>query len=51
MIRGELVDLGAVDRGDVPALHRWLNEPAVARGWGASTLAVSLAEVGRQVEG
>ena len=32
-------------------LHRWLNEPAVARGWGASAPMVSLAEVGRQVEG
>ena len=51
MIRGELVDLRAVERGDVALLHRWLNDPAVMRGWGTSAPAVSLGEVQREVEG
>ena len=51
MIQGELVNLRAVEREDAATLHRWLNEPAVARGWGWSAAAVSLADVGRRVEG
>lgn len=51
MIQGEEVNLRAVERGDAARLHGWLNEPAVARGWGWSAAAVSLAEVGRRVEG
>jgi RimJ/RimL family protein N-acetyltransferase len=51
MIRGELVDLRAVDRTDAATLQGWLNDPAVMRGWGASAPATSLAEVQRQIEG
>lgn len=51
MIQGELVNLRAVERGDAATLHGWLNEPAGMRGWGWSAAAVSLAEVGRRVEG
>ncbi len=51
MIRGELVDLRAVEREDGARLHGWLNDPAVMRGWGASAAAVSAAEVQRQLEG
>lgn len=50
MIRGELVDLRAVDRTDAALVHAWLNDPAVMRGWGASAPAMSLAEVQRQIE-
>ena len=51
MIRGELVNLRAVERPDATILHRWLNDPATIRGWGLSAPAISLAEVQRQVEG
>lgn len=51
MIRGELVNLRAVERTDVAALHGWLNEPEVGRGWGWSAPMVSLTEAARRVEG
>lgn len=51
MIRGELVDLRAVERTDATLVHTWLNDPAVMRGWGASAPAMSLAEAQRQIEG
>jgi RimJ/RimL family protein N-acetyltransferase len=50
MIRGEQVNLRAVDRMDVTLLHRWLNEPTVMAFWGAPDHTVSLAEVQRRVE-
>jgi RimJ/RimL family protein N-acetyltransferase len=50
MIRGELVDLRAVDRSDAATLHGWFNDPAVMRGWGDSAPATSMAEVQRQLE-
>lgn len=50
MIRGEVVDLRAVERGDAAVVHEWLNDPLVMRGWGSSAAAVSLAEAQRQVE-
>jgi RimJ/RimL family protein N-acetyltransferase len=51
MIRGEQVNLRAVDRMDVTLLHRWLNEPSVMAFWGAPDHTISLAEVQRRVEG
>lgn len=51
MIRGELVDLRAIEREDAARLHDWLNDPAVMRGWGSSAAAVSSTEVRRQLEG
>jgi len=51
MIRGELVDLRAVERADAAVVHGWLNDPAVMRGWGASAPATSLTEVQRLIEG
>ncbi len=51
MIRGERVDLRAVERADAATLHGWLNDPAVMRGWGTSAAAISRAEVERQLEG
>ena len=51
MIPGELINLRAIERADAPLLHRWLNEPAVMRGWGWSAAASSQQEAARQVEG
>jgi RimJ/RimL family protein N-acetyltransferase len=51
MIRGEQVNLRAVERTDAPLLHRWLNDPAVMAFWGAPDHTISLAEVQRRVEG
>jgi len=51
VIRGERVDLRPVERTDAAALHGWLNDPAVMRGWGTSAAAVSSTEVQRQIEG
>lgn len=51
MIRGELVDLRSIERTDAPAVHGWLNDPAVMRGWGHSAAATSQAEVQRLLEG
>ena len=50
MIRGEQVNLRAVDRTDAALLHRWLNDPAVMAFWGAPDHTISLAEVQRRVE-
>ena len=51
MIRGELVNLRAVDRPDAMLLHRWLNEPDVMVGWGVPDQTISLTEVQRRLEG
>jgi RimJ/RimL family protein N-acetyltransferase len=50
MIPGETINLRAVERHDVPLLHRWLNDPAVMEGWGWSAPARSLHNVAGQVE-
>jgi RimJ/RimL family protein N-acetyltransferase len=51
MIPGEHVNLRAVERGDAPLIHRWLNDPAVMRGWGFSAPARSLQSIAQEVEG
>lgn len=51
MITGELVNLRAVERGDAPLVHRWLNDPLVMRGWGWSAPARSLHDVAQEIEG
>ena len=51
MIRGEQVNLRAVERTDAALLHRWLNDPAVMAYWGMPDHTISLAEVQRRVEG
>ena len=51
MIPGVRTNLRAMERADVPALHRWLNAPEALRGWGDSVAAVSQQEVARRVEG
>ncbi|MDQ3226153.1 MAG: GNAT family N-acetyltransferase [Chloroflexota bacterium] len=50
MIPGALVNLRAVERHDVPRIHRWLTDPAVMHGWGWSSPVRSLYDVARQVE-
>jgi RimJ/RimL family protein N-acetyltransferase len=50
VIRGELLNLRAAERGDALLLHRWLNDPDVMRGWGSPDHTVSLAEIGQRLE-
>ena len=50
MITGELVNLRAIERHDVPLLHRWFNDPVAMRGWGWSAPARSMHDVATQVE-
>jgi RimJ/RimL family protein N-acetyltransferase len=51
MIPGETINLRAVERHDVPLIHRWLNDPVVMDGWGWSAPARSIQHVAGQVEG
>ncbi len=50
MIHGETINLRAVERHDVPLLHRWFNDPVVMDGWGWSAPARSIQHVAGQVE-
>jgi RimJ/RimL family protein N-acetyltransferase len=50
MIPGETINLRAVERHDVPLIHRWFNDPVVMNGWGWSTPARSIQHVAGQVE-
>ena len=50
MIPGETINLRAVERHDVPLLHRWFNDPVVMDGWGWSAPACSMQKVAGQVE-
>ena len=50
MIPGETINLRAVERHDVPVLHRWFNDPIVMEGWGWSAPARSMHMVADQVE-
>lgn len=50
MIRGEMVNLRAVERSDASSLYRWLNDPEVMRYWGLADATVSLAEIQRRIE-
>lgn len=50
MIPGETINLRAVERHDVPLLHRWFNDPVVMDGWGWSAPARSTQNVAGQVE-
>jgi RimJ/RimL family protein N-acetyltransferase len=49
-LRGELVNLRAVDRHDATDLHRWLNDPDLMCYWGLPSSTPSLTEVQRQIE-
>ena len=50
MIPGETINLRAVERHDVPLLHRWFNDPVLMDGWGWSAPARSIQYVAGQVE-
>ena len=50
MIPGETINLRAVERHDVPLIHRWFNDPVVMDGWGWSAPARSIENVAAQVE-
>jgi RimJ/RimL family protein N-acetyltransferase len=50
MIPGETINLRAVERHDVPLLHRWFNDPVVMAGWGWSAPVRSIQSVAGQVE-
>jgi len=50
MIRGDLTNLRAVDRGDDRLLYGWLNDPAVMSGWGVPDQTLSLSEAQRCIE-
>ena len=50
MIPGETINLRAVERHDVPLIHRWFNDPVVMDGWGWSAPARSMQHVAGQVE-
>jgi RimJ/RimL family protein N-acetyltransferase len=51
MIRGELVNLRAVERADQPDLLRWFNDPGLMRLWGIADATASSNEVQRRIEG
>ena len=50
MIPGETINLRAVERHDVPLIHRWFNDSVVMIGWGWSAPARSIQHVASQVE-
>jgi RimJ/RimL family protein N-acetyltransferase len=51
MIRGELVNLRAVERADAPSVTRWFNDGDLMRYWGVPDATVSSNEVQRRIEG
>jgi RimJ/RimL family protein N-acetyltransferase len=51
MIRGELINLRAVERTDASLLFRWLNDPELMTFWGLSDPVVSISDVQRRIEG
>ncbi|MBA3530084.1 MAG: GNAT family N-acetyltransferase [Propionibacteriaceae bacterium] len=50
MIRGDLTNLRAIDRGDDNLLFAWLNDPAVMAGWGVPDQTLSRTEIQRRME-
>ena len=50
MIRGERINLRAVEREDAPLLYRWLNDPDTMTFWGVPGSTVSLVEIRRRIE-
>lgn len=51
MIRGEVVNLRAVEREDAVRIQAWFNDPEVMRWWGVPASSPSLAFVQHQIEG
>ena len=50
MIRGELVNLRAVERSDASDLHRWFNDPELMRFWGVPDATESLSAIQQRIE-
>jgi RimJ/RimL family protein N-acetyltransferase len=50
MIRGELVNLRAVERTDAPDVVRWFNDPDLMRYWGIGDATASSNDIQRQIE-
>ncbi|GIW03742.1 MAG: N-acetyltransferase [Thermomicrobiales bacterium] len=50
MIRGERVNLRAIERDDAVCLFRWFNDPEVMRFWGLADATISFAETQRRIE-
>ena len=50
MIPGEMINLRAVERQDVPLIHRWFNDSVVMNGWGWSAPARSMHTLAGQVD-
>jgi RimJ/RimL family protein N-acetyltransferase len=50
MIRGELVNLRAIERADLELIHGWFNDPDLMHSWGIPVPAVSRADLGRRIE-
>ncbi|MEA2526717.1 MAG: hypothetical protein QOF73_3944 [Thermomicrobiales bacterium] len=51
MIRGELVNLRAVERADAPVIYCWFNDADLMRYWGIPDSTVSSNEIQRRIEG
>ncbi len=51
VIRGEFVNLRAIERSDAAALFRWFNDPDVMRFWGFGDTAISLNRLQTDVAG
>lgn len=51
MLKGELVNLRAIEPADAALLHGWLDDPDLMRFWGHSEAAISHAETARRVAG
>jgi RimJ/RimL family protein N-acetyltransferase len=50
MIRGELVNLRAVERTDAPDLTRWFNDADLMQFWGIPDATISSNEIQRRIE-
>lgn len=51
MIRGELVNLRAIERTDAPEVWHWFNDSNLMRHWGMSDAVTSLSAVQTRIEG
>jgi RimJ/RimL family protein N-acetyltransferase len=50
VIRGELIDLRAVEREDAGLIHRWYNDPELMSYWGQPRPAVSFPAIQQKIE-
>lgn len=50
MIRGQTLDLRAIERSDASLVHHWLDDPELMYWWGFGSTAVSLAAIQMRIE-